>query len=85
VPSGHYERTPKQYQRPTITARLLFLEVGECAVFTIKDTLERMLSEISTTWNQREVLRGMQFKNETHLLARQGEIAIQVVVTTRIK
>jgi len=85
VPSGHYERKPKQYQRPTITSRLLFLEVGEFAVFTIKDTLDRMLSEISTTWGQRAELQGMRFKNETHLLVRQGEVAVQVVVTTRIK
>lgn len=84
MPKGHYQRTPKQFQRPTITSRLLFLEVGEYAVFTIKDTLDRTLSEISTTWGQRAELQGMRFKNETHLLVRNGEVAVQVVVTIRV-
>jgi hypothetical protein len=84
LPKGHYQRTPKRFQRPTITSRLLFLEVGESAVFTIKDTVDRMLSEISTTWGQRAELQGMRFRNETHLLVRNGEVAVQVVVTTRI-
>lgn len=81
--SGVYERKPKKFQKPTIAARLLFLKVGESAIFPIKDTVERKLSEVSTTWGQRPELRDMKFRNKVYLLVREGEVSTQVVVTTR--
>lgn len=83
MPSGVYERTPKEYQKPTITSILLHLQVGEFAVFPLRVTVERTLSVISSTWGVRSVLNHMRFVNETHLLVREGAVAVQVVVTTR--
>lgn len=84
MPSGIYQRTPKEYQKPTITSILLHLEIGEFAVFPIRESVVNTLSMISTTWGQRKVLHTRKFKNETHLLVRESEVSIPVIVTTRV-